>query len=60
MKKILITGGAGFIGLSLAKKLASENFEVHLLNIKSMYVIRPFATVIAIFLLAGKREYVYT
>ena len=32
MKKVLITGGAGFIGLSLAKKLARENFEVHLLD----------------------------
>ncbi len=32
MKKVLITGGAGFIGLSLAKKLAKENFEVHLLD----------------------------
>lgn len=32
MKKILITGGAGFIGLSLAKKLAKENFEVHILD----------------------------
>ena len=32
MKKVLITGGAGFIGLSLAKKLAKENFEVHILD----------------------------
>jgi nucleoside-diphosphate-sugar epimerase len=39
MKKILITGGAGFIGLSLAKKLASEDFEVHLLDNFSRAVI---------------------
>ena len=32
MNKVLITGGAGFIGLSLAKRLEEENFEVHLLD----------------------------
>lgn len=32
MKKILITGGAGFIGYYLAKKYLDLNFEVHLLD----------------------------
>jgi len=27
-KKIIITGGAGFIGYNLAKRLASKNFKV--------------------------------
>lgn len=30
--KILITGGAGFIGLHLAQKLIQKNFEVHLVD----------------------------
>ena len=30
--KVLITGGAGFIGSSLTKKLISENFEVSILD----------------------------
>ena len=32
MKKILVTGGAGFLGLSLARKLASQNYNVDLLD----------------------------
>ena len=32
MKKILITGGAGFIGYNLTKKLTSEGFEVTILD----------------------------
>ena len=31
-KKILITGGAGFIGLHLANKLLDEGYEVHLID----------------------------
>ena len=31
-KKILITGGAGFIGLNLASRLSSEGFEVHIID----------------------------
>ncbi len=30
MKKVLITGGAGFIGLHLAEELIKNNYEVHL------------------------------
>ena len=30
--KILITGGAGFIGLHLAKRLLSEGFTVHIID----------------------------
>ena len=32
MKKVLITGGAGFIGSHLADKLISENYEVRILD----------------------------
>ena len=32
MKKILITGGAGFIGCNLTKKLISKGFEVTILD----------------------------
>ena len=32
MKKILITGGAGFIGSNLALKLVKENYEVTVLD----------------------------
>ena len=31
-KNILITGGAGFIGLSLAKYLSEKNFGVYLID----------------------------
>ena len=32
MSKILITGGAGFIGLHLAEKLHKSGHEIHLLD----------------------------
>ena len=32
MKKVLITGGAGFIGFHLAKKLVEEDFEVDIID----------------------------
>lgn len=32
MKKILITGGAGFIGLALSKHFAEKHYEVHILD----------------------------
>ena len=32
MKKVLITGGAGFIGLHLANNLANDNYEVTILD----------------------------
>lgn len=32
MKKVLITGGAGFIGLALAKHFAEKNYQVHILD----------------------------
>ena len=32
-KKILITGGAGFIGARLVEKLLSQDFEVHVLDV---------------------------
>ena len=32
MKKVLITGGAGFIGYHLAKNLLTKDYEVHLLD----------------------------
>ena len=31
-KNILITGGAGFIGFSLAKYLSEKNYRVHLID----------------------------
>ena len=32
MKKVLITGGAGFIGYHLAKKLLRSNYEIEILD----------------------------
>ena len=32
MKKILITGGAGFIGSSLAERLLNDNYQVHIFD----------------------------
>ena len=32
MKKVLITGGAGFIGLNLVKKLLSKNYDITVLD----------------------------
>ena len=32
MKKILVTGGAGFIGLHLAKYLAARDYELHMVD----------------------------
>ena len=32
MKKVLITGGAGFVGLHLAKHLLDNNYEVTLVD----------------------------
>ena len=32
MKKVLITGGAGFIGSNLAKKLITNNYDVTILD----------------------------
>jgi UDP-glucose 4-epimerase len=32
MTKVLITGGAGFIGYHLAKRLSAEDYEVHLVD----------------------------
>ena len=32
MKKILITGGAGFIGYHLAKRLLRDNYQIDLLD----------------------------
>ena len=32
MKKILITGGGGFIGFHLAKKFLEKNYEVDLID----------------------------
>ena len=31
-KKVLITGGAGFIGLNLANKLLDQNYSVHIVD----------------------------
>ena len=32
MKKVLITGGAGFIGFHLANKLLDSNYQIDLLD----------------------------
>ena len=43
MKKVLITGGAGFIGYHLAKKLTKENYKVEILdNFLEVLMIQPF------------------
>ena len=39
MKKILITGGSGFIGTSLLKKLLKNNYKINCLDLKKPNII---------------------
>ncbi len=40
MKKILITGGAGFVGYHLAKELAKKKYQVHIFDVHKNNVIK--------------------